>query len=81
MDRDWLTSVPKIVGGRLVFKGTRVTLESVPASLAEGDSMEAILKSFPSLKAEQVRQAIALTAKVALESERFFTTPHEAETR
>jgi uncharacterized protein (DUF433 family) len=55
MDREWLTSDPEIVGGRLVFKGTRVTLETVLASLAEGDSMEAILKSFPSLTAEQVR--------------------------
>ena len=43
-----------ICGGEPVFKGTRVTLRTVLASLADGDSVEEILADFPSLKAEDV---------------------------
>jgi uncharacterized protein (DUF433 family) len=47
-------------GGEPVFKGTRVTLRTVLASLAAGDSPDEILADFPSLKAEDVQAAIAL---------------------
>ena len=58
---------PKICGGQPVFKGTRVTLRTVLASLAEGDSPEVILAAFPSLSAEDVRAAIAFAAASAEE--------------
>ena len=48
---------PQVCGGEPVFKGTRVTLRTLLASLAEGDSIEEILKDFPSLMAEDVRAA------------------------
>jgi uncharacterized protein (DUF433 family) len=51
-----------ICGGEPVFKGTRVTLRTVLASLADGDSAEEILADFPSLKAEDVQAAIAFAA-------------------
>ena len=50
---------PEICGGEPVFKGTRVTLRTVLASLATGDSAEEILADFPSLKPEDIRAAIA----------------------
>jgi len=49
----------KICGGEQVFRGTRVTLRTVLASLAAGDSVEEILAAFPALKAEDVQAAIA----------------------
>ena len=49
-----------ICGGEPVFEGTRVTLRTVLASLAAGDSLDEILADFPSLKAEDVQAAIAL---------------------
>jgi len=58
---------PKICGGQPVFKGTRVTLRTVLASLAEGDSAEEILADFPTLTAEDVRAAIAFAAASAEE--------------
>ena len=58
---------PKICGGQPVFKGTRVTLRTVLASLAEGDSAEEILTDFPTLTAEDVRAAIAFAAASAEE--------------
>ena len=38
---------PRICGGEPVIRGTRVTLRTVLASLAEGDSIESILEDFP----------------------------------
>ena len=58
---------PKISGGQPVFKGTRVTLRTVLASLAEGDSVEEILADFPGLSADDVRAAIAFAAASAHE--------------
>jgi uncharacterized protein (DUF433 family) len=57
----------QICGGEPVFKGTRVLLRTVLASLAEGDSVEDILAEFPSLKSEDVRAAIAFAAASAAE--------------
>lgn len=58
---------PGICGGEPVFRGTRVTLRTVLASLADGDSPEEILSEFPSLKAEDIRAAIAFAAASAEE--------------
>jgi uncharacterized protein (DUF433 family) len=56
-----------ICGGEPVFKGTRVTLRTVLASLAEGDSLEEILAGFPALTPEDVKAAIAFAAASAEE--------------
>ena len=58
---------PGICGGEPVFRGTRVTLRTVRASLADGDSAEEILADFPSLKAEDIQAAIAFAAASAEE--------------
>lgn len=57
----------KICGGEATFSGTRVTLRTVLASLAEGDSIAAILKSFPTLTEHHVNAAIAFAASSAQE--------------
>lgn len=44
-----------------------MTLRTVLASLAEGDSLEQILSSFPSLQQEDVKAAIAFAAASAEE--------------
>ncbi len=58
---------PRICGGEPVIKGTRVTLRTVLASLADGDSVEQILEGFPTLTPEDVRAAIAFAAASAEE--------------
>jgi uncharacterized protein (DUF433 family) len=65
-----------ICGGEPVFKGTRVTLRSVLASLAAGDSTMEILTDFPSLKADDVRAAIAFAAAAAEEDLPVRAIPH-----
>ena len=58
---------PQICGGEPVFQGTRVTLRTVLASLAAGDSAEEILPDFPTLKATEIKAAIAFAAASAEE--------------
>ncbi|HEX7422837.1 MAG TPA: DUF433 domain-containing protein [Terriglobales bacterium] len=65
--RDHIVRDRQICGGEPVFKGTRVLLRTVLASLATGDSAEDVLADFPSLKPEDVRAAIAFAAASAEE--------------
>jgi uncharacterized protein (DUF433 family) len=58
---------PRVCGGQAVFKGTRVTLRTVLASIADGDSVEMILQAYPSLTADHVRAAIGYAAAAAAE--------------
>ncbi|HUU12284.1 MAG TPA: DUF433 domain-containing protein [Terriglobia bacterium] len=64
---DRIVRDPQICGGEPVLKGTRVTLRTVLASLAQGDSVEDILNDFPSLVPEDVRAVIAFAAASAEE--------------
>jgi uncharacterized protein (DUF433 family) len=58
---------PRTAGGQAVIKGTRVTLRTVLASLAEGATADEILKDFPTLTEVDVRAAIAFAAASAQE--------------
>jgi uncharacterized protein (DUF433 family) len=64
---DRLVRDPKVVGGEAVFRGTRVTLRTVLASLAEGASIAEILADFPTLTEDDIRAAIAFAAASAQE--------------
>lgn len=63
--QDRIIRDPQICGGEPAFRGTRVTLRTVLASLAAGDSISEILADFPALKAEDVQAAIAFAAASA----------------
>jgi uncharacterized protein (DUF433 family) len=65
-----------ICGGEPVFKGTRVTLRTVLASLADGDSVQELLADYPSLKAEDIYAAIAFAAASAEEDLPVPEVPH-----
>ena len=53
---------PKIMFGKPVIKGTRVTVELVLRKLAEGMTDEQILAHHPQLKIEDIRAAAAFAA-------------------
>ena len=59
---DRFTRDPQTCGGQTVIKGTRVTLRTVLASLAEGATPAQIVRDFPSLTDEDVRAVIAFAA-------------------
>jgi uncharacterized protein (DUF433 family) len=58
---------PEICGGETILKGTRVTLRTVLASLADGSSFEQIVEDFPSLTENQLRAVVAFAAASAKE--------------
>lgn len=64
---DYIVRDPKICGGQPVIKGTRVTLRTILASLAEGVSFDELLEDFPTLSEKHVRAVIAFAAASAEE--------------
>ena len=58
---------PQVCGGEPVIAGTRVTLRTILASLAEGAGIGEILNDFPALTEEQVMAVIAFAAASAEE--------------
>ena len=65
--RPYMVRDPAICGGEPVVKGTRVTVRTVLASLAEGMSVDEIVEEFPTLDAAAVRAVIAFAAVSAEE--------------
>jgi uncharacterized protein (DUF433 family) len=66
---------PGICGGEPVVTGTRVTIRTVLASLAEGMSPEEIVADFPTLTPVSVRAVIAFAAVSAEEDLPFSPQP------
>ena len=54
----YIVGNPKVCAGELVIKGTRVTVRTILASLAEGATVEEILADFPTLKQADVRAVL-----------------------
>ncbi len=73
--QDRIVRDPQIVGGEPILKGTRVTLKTVLASLAEGATTADILADFPTLAEEDIRAAIAFAAASAQEDLPLLETP------
>lgn len=65
--RDHFTRDPDICGGAPVVRGTRVTLRTLLASLAEGCEEEEILRNFPAVTKEDLKAVIAFAAASAEE--------------
>ena len=56
-----------VCGGEPVIKGTRVTIRTILASLAEGATLEQILRDFPTVSEDDIRAVIAFAAASAQE--------------
>jgi uncharacterized protein (DUF433 family) len=65
--REHLTSDPKICGGQLCAKGTRVLVTVILDNLAEGLGREEILRSYPTLEPIHIDAALAYAAELARE--------------
>ena len=57
----------EVCGGELVVKGTRVTVRTLLASLADGASVEEIRADFPTVTSEALRAVVAFAAASAEE--------------
>ncbi len=56
-----VSSSPKVLGGTLVFRGTRVPAQTMLDYLNDGFSLEEILKFFPSVRREDARDFLTLS--------------------
>ncbi len=65
---------PKVMLGKPVIKGTRITVELILEKLSNNDSYEAILAEHPRLKREHILAALAYAAQ-ALKGEIIISTP------
>ena len=63
----FIHSDPATCGGEPVIRGTRVTVRTVLASLADGMTVGEILQDFPTLEEQSVRAVIAFAAASAEE--------------
>jgi uncharacterized protein (DUF433 family) len=52
------TSNPDVMGGRLVFRDTRIPIEVLFENLADGMSLDEILDAYPTLNREDAIAAI-----------------------
>jgi uncharacterized protein (DUF433 family) len=62
MMHDRIVSDPKIMFGKPVIKGTRITVELILRKLAAGMSEQAILTHHPHLTVDDIRAAAAFAA-------------------
>ena len=73
MSMDWrehIHSDPGILGGKPVFKGTRLSVEHVLKLVAAGWDLEKMAYEFPGLEARHVQAAAAFAADM-LRDEKF----------
>ncbi len=59
---DFIVSNPEILGGRRVFRNTRVPVETLFDNLAAGMSLDQILSSFKTLDRADVVRVLELTS-------------------
>ncbi len=67
---DWRQRIiadPMICHGKACIRGTRIMVSVILDNLAEGVSETEILKSYPSLKPEDIKAAIAYAAELTRE--------------
>jgi uncharacterized protein (DUF433 family) len=57
-----ITQNPEIMAGKPTIRGMRVTVSMIIRQLAEGESVESLLKRYPYLEAEDIQQALAYAA-------------------
>jgi uncharacterized protein (DUF433 family) len=63
-----ITSDPEIMGGTPVFRSTRVPLKNLFDYIETGETIEAFLRSFPSVSREQVMSALDLSEQLLINS-------------
>jgi uncharacterized protein (DUF433 family) len=63
----FITRDPMVCGGDPVITGTRITVRTILASLAEGMDTDELLAEFPTLTRDAVRAVIAFAALSAEE--------------
>ena len=59
---DRITFNPQVMGGKPCIRGMRVTVGTLVGLVASGNSIEDILKAYPYVEEEDIRQALTYAA-------------------
>jgi len=74
MKKQWIESNPKVMMGKPVIAGTRITVELILEKLASGETIEQILEAHPHLSREAIFAALDF-AKEALRADVVYPLP------
>lgn len=61
LERSPVNSDPKVLGGTLVFRGTRVKAQTLLDYIAVGDTLEIFLEHFPTVDRRDASEFLRLT--------------------
>ncbi len=62
---------PKIMMGKPIIKGTRITVEQILDNLSESNSIDEVLVAYPHLNIDQIHAALSFAAR-SLGSDEFY---------
>jgi uncharacterized protein (DUF433 family) len=74
--RNRIESIPGVVGGKSIVKGTRIPVELILKYLAAEPDINILFEAFPHLTREDVQACLAFAQEV-IEEEEFFTIADE----
>ncbi len=63
MEKKIIVSDPKVMMGKPIITGTRITVELILEKLAAGETIEQILDAHPRLTREAIQAALAFAAE------------------
>jgi uncharacterized protein (DUF433 family) len=72
--RNRITVNPKILAGKPIIKGTRISVELILDLLANGWTTEQILENYPQLKREDITAVLKYATEI-LKEERVYPLP------
>ena len=72
---DRITFETEVMGGRACIRGMRMTVSLVVNLIANGMSTEDIVREYPELETEDIRQALQYASALANEEIGFFKCP------
>jgi uncharacterized protein (DUF433 family) len=67
---------PKVMLGKPVIRGTRITVELVLRKLADGATQQDLLEAYPHLTKDDIQAAIAYAADTLAHEETVVVEPH-----
>ena len=72
--RDYIHSDPRVLTGKPVIKGTRLSVDFILGLFAEGWNEKEVIQNYPSLTESSIR-AVFLFAKECMEEETLYAIP------
>lgn len=72
---DRITFDPAVMGGRACIRGMRMTVALVLNLVANGMSPDDIIREYPDLEAEDIRQSLQYASALANDQVGFFKSP------